>query len=351
MCPFQWSIVIYNIPIRFLLELPWDMSDSTSTIILSPASQVFIDTRTTSLGPWVLGGLMDSILMGIILFQVYNYFNFRRTEHGLSRYYMYLVIVVTFLSILKTSQAIAVVWVQNVLFFANPDIARTLLNIAWWQNSVTLMILETLEKLGRNDPNVWPSIIVGDAKGKVMWLLVELLGFKWSSFADIHTCQVHLVSVFAADSMITAGTSYTLRQRSTGLASTSSLINRLLRLVFESAIPPTLIATIDLILTQTLGSKLLWHVFVNYSLSKVYVISLIYTLNCISEYRQDHSQSRSHDGPHNRLTRHGDVELAPRNIEGNIFIQTQITTHVDRLKTGSDQTKSEDSPEKPRFTL
>jgi hypothetical protein len=46
---------------------------------------------------------------------------------------------------------------------------------------------------------------------------------------------------------------------------------------------------IDLILTQTLGSKLLWHLVTNYILAKLYVISLLYTLNSIMDYRTEHS--------------------------------------------------------------
>ncbi|KAF7338174.1 hypothetical protein MVEN_02042300 [Mycena venus] len=312
---------------------------STSNISLSPASRVFVDTRSTSLGPWVLGGFLDSILMGIIFCQVVNYFQLR---HGMSRYYTSLVVFVAFLSVLKTTQAIAVVWVQNVQEYANPDVARNLLNVAWWQVSVAFMtgiIGSTVQsffalryfKLSRN----WAgaificlaillaltgiclsmiSILANNVKAKVMWLLV------------------HFVSVAIADLAITIGTCYTLRQRSTGFASTASVVNRILRMVFESAIPPTLIATIDLILSQTLGPRLLWHLFVNYSLSKVYVISLLYTLNSIAEHRKDRStQSRStqSNGYSNRVTSRGDIELAPRTVDRHgIFVETQVTTHV-----------------------
>ncbi len=36
-----------------------------------------------------------------------------------------------------------------------------------------------------------------------------------------------------------------------------------------------------MILTQTLKENLLWHLVLNYSLEKLYVISLLYTLNSI----------------------------------------------------------------------
>jgi hypothetical protein len=64
-----------------------------------------------------------------------------------------------------------------------------------------------------------------------------------------------------------------------------SVIQRLTRLMFEAAIPPAVIATTDLILTQVLGPKLiLWHLLFNHGLGKLYVISLLYTLNSIGVF-------------------------------------------------------------------
>ncbi|KAJ7046953.1 hypothetical protein C8F04DRAFT_1247997 [Mycena alexandri] len=332
----------------------------SSNITLSPASRIFVDGRTTTLGPWVLGGFIDSVLMGVVFCQVYNYFSHRRADYGLNRYYTYLVLFVTLLSVLKTSQSIAVVWVQNVLDFANPDVAKNLLikpNDRIILCRLTTGIIGSVVqsffalryyKLSRNWVMTIPisiaiilglasismsvySITMQDAKAKVMWLLI------------------HFVSVFICDFLITTCTCYTLRQRSTGLTSTSSLINRLLRMVFESAVPPAFIATLDLILTQTLiGPTLLWHLLLNYTLSKLYPISLLYTLNSINEYRND-SSSRSHDAyATNRVTRRGDVELAPHSADGHIFIQTQVTTHVSpKITLKSDSGHSSPDHSKP----
>jgi len=160
------------------------------------------------------------------------------------------------------------------------------------------------------------NIVNGNVKAKVMWLLVNL------------------ICVFLADLMITVGTYIALRRSSTGFATTISLVNRLSRMVWESALPPTILATMDLILTQTLGTKLLWHLLLNYPLGKVYVISLLYTLNCTNNYRREQTlstRSRSQEvysfkDPH--VNKRGDVELSPRNVNGEgIRVHTQITTH------------------------
>jgi hypothetical protein len=79
-------------------------------------------------------------------------------------------------------------------------------------------------------------------------------------------------------------------------------------MIFEAAVPPAvchsfsgfdarliillqLFATLDLVLTQTLGSKLLWHLVVNYALAKLYVISFLYTVNSIGDYRAENRLS------------------------------------------------------------
>ncbi|KAJ6581675.1 hypothetical protein B0H19DRAFT_1251856 [Mycena capillaripes] len=328
------------------------MATTSSVIELIPASKAFVDNRTTSLGAWVIAGYLDAILMGVVFCQFVTFFKSQGSQEGLGRHYRWLVVIVVFLSILKTGQSVAIVWVQNVEDYLNPDVARLLVAKAWWQVSTPLMtgIMGVIVQsffalrfylLARNIWFILPiactmllgfagvclqlnSILIGDAKAKVMWLLV------------------HLICAFLTDFFNTVGTCYALRSRnSSGLASTTSLINRLLRLVFESAIPPTIVAAVDLVMTQTLDANhLLWHLVLNFALSKLYAISLLYTLNSINEYR--HNQAVSGDrvtssgsrGQHTRtglkISQRGDVELG--NVRSNkpdqIYVQTQVITHV-----------------------
>ncbi|KAJ7105482.1 hypothetical protein C8R43DRAFT_1243952 [Mycena crocata] len=194
----------------------------------------------------------------------------------------------------------------------NPDIVRTLVAKALWQVSAPLM-----------------TGITGFVVQSFFALRIYLLARN-----------VHLACAFSTDFFITVGACYALRSRTSGgLTSTSSLINRLLRLVFENAVPPTIVAAIDLIMTRTLNSNyLLWHLLLNYALSKLYVISLLYTLNCINNYRenqalnQEHMTTSSGSGGNItlRTTKRGDLELG--NVRGNgkdqVYVQTQIITHV-----------------------
>ncbi|KAJ7207577.1 hypothetical protein GGX14DRAFT_543606 [Mycena pura] len=340
-----------------------------SIIELTPASAAFVLNRVTTLGPWVVASYLDAIMMGIVMCQAYTFFRTRALEKTtFQQYCLYLVLVILGLSVLKTMQEITVVWVQNVHDFANPDVARLRVSTAWWQVSTPLMTgvigvlvqsffcvrsvlghsapagtrdsllsAHSLYLLSRNWIVIIPIvcfmtlgitgicltvfyILSGNAVLKVRWLLI------------------HLVGVFIADFCITTATFLALRKRSNGLERTNILINRLLRMIFESAIPPTFIATVDLILTQTLGTKLLWHLLFNFSLGKIYVISLLYTLNSINQYRRKHSTSSQEvytsDGRGAGIGRdrfqRNNVELATigSTKPDQIYIQTQVSTHV-----------------------
>ncbi|KAJ6606779.1 hypothetical protein B0H10DRAFT_2033546 [Mycena sp. CBHHK59/15] len=319
-------------------------SNSGESIIqLSPASAAFVAHRVDTLGPWVLASFADCILMGIVFCQTYVFFTTRTPETtGFQRYCFWLVIAVLFLSMLKTVQEITVVWIQNVQDYADPDKARLLVFKAWWQVSTPLMtgvigcVVQSFfciryYLLSHNWYLIVPivcSMILGitgisltvfyilanNTKEKVMWLLI------------------HLIGVFIADFLITTGTFLALRKRSVGLERTTLLVNRLLRMVFESAIPPTLIASIDLIMTQTLGTKLLWHLLLNFSLGKVYVISLLYTLNSINEYRQQNKNSGGFDiysSERSNRSRRTELELGNVSTKPDqIYIQTQVSTHI-----------------------
>ncbi|KAJ7112035.1 hypothetical protein C8R43DRAFT_1242842 [Mycena crocata] len=315
----------------------------SSTINLSPASAAFVNTRTTSLGPWVMGAFLDCFLMGVISCQTVTYFRTRRyTGSTLQRYYRWVVVIVVLLSLLKTAQAIGTVWIQNVVEFANPDVARRLVAKAWWQVSFPLMtgIIGAIVQsffclrfyvLSSNWKFCVP-IICAICLGLV-GVCLQVANILWENAqAKVIWLVVHLVGVAVADILITTGTIYSLRKRDSGLERTTTLINRLVRLVFESAVPPAVLATWDLILTKTLGPHLLWHLFVNIALGKVYVVSLLYTLNTINEYRARKAASEeiySH-GWQGRISRHTNVELSARSPTktDQIFVQTEVSTDI-----------------------
>lgn len=306
------------------------MDSDVSVIQLSPASQAWVDDRVTTLGPWVIGGALDCVLMGVVFCQVQHFIrNYRHqrvymTEPAKRIPDICLVALVTTLSVLKTIQVVGIVWEQNVMAFADPDKARLLANTAWWQVSAPLMtgitgfVVQSFfaYRFFKLTGNPLYTFVIGCA------MVVGIIGSAFSTVfimkndmnQKVTWLMVHLVSVCISDVLITIGTVYALYNRNSGLSSTTSMIKRLLRLVFEAAVPPALIATIDLILTQTLNSRLLWHLVLNYCLAKLYVISLLYTLNSIGDYRTEHLTNGKLTFCYGnsrvvRLSRVGDIEL------------------------------------------
>ncbi|CAK5263753.1 unnamed protein product [Mycena citricolor] len=310
-----------------------------SVIQFSPASKAFMANRITA-----LAGFVDAILFGIVACQVVTFFQSYRRHKGIERHYGRLVLVVTVLATMKTAQSLGIIWAQTVVQWMNPDVAQTLVAKAWFEVStptmtaITAIIVQSFftmrfYMLLRNFLYCIPilmsmmlsfaavclslnSIVTNNTKAKIMWLLV------------------HLVCTFCTDFMITVGTCLALQKRNSGgLASTTNLINRLMRLVFESAIPPTIAAGIDLIMTQILGPKLLWHLVINFALSKLYIISLLYTLNCINEYRRARElsggvNSSGSRGLHGPSVKRGDIDLVQIRKPGQVLVETQIITHI-----------------------
>ncbi|KAF7300053.1 hypothetical protein MKEN_01328200 [Mycena kentingensis (nom. inval.)] len=327
-----------------------------SIIELSPPSAAFIAQRVDTLGPWVLGAYADCILLGVVFCQVRTFFVWRtRTPERtlFQRYCYWLVWVVLCLSVLKTLQEVTVVWVQNVHDFADPDVARLRVVRAWWQISTPLttgVVGVTVQtffciRFFLLSRNWWlVAIIVAAMTLGITGICLTMVYIVADNVVlKVRWLLIHLIGVFIADFLITMGTFLALRQRAQGLERTTILIHHLMRIVFESAIPPTLIACVDLIMTQILGRA-------------VYVISLLYTLNSINEYRRKHAASSNIDiitaDGHTALAfgaPRTNVELAMNNLsltqdidlgsgdskpsQSQVYIQTQVSTHVSPAST------------------
>ncbi|KAJ7247766.1 hypothetical protein C8J57DRAFT_1724419 [Mycena rebaudengoi] len=291
-----------------------------SVINLSPSAQAFVDNRVTSVGTWVLGAAIECLLMGIVFCQAEHYFrNQRRQEQFWTRTTM-LVSWVMVLSMLKTTLVVKLVWQQSVVHFANPDVAMTLLYTAWCHRitplttgiiGFTVQSFYTVRffRLTRN--YFYTGLIVcAMLLGVVGGGMSEHYIAKAAAKEKLRWFLIHFISVTVADVLITIGTVTALYRRDTMM---TNVVKRLTLLMFEAAIPPAIVATADLILTQVLGPKLiLWHMPVNHGLGKLYPISLLYTLNTIGDNRElARRDARMASGnTHPRLSgRQGDAEL------------------------------------------
>ncbi|KAJ7278422.1 hypothetical protein C8J57DRAFT_1306894 [Mycena rebaudengoi] len=300
-----------------------------SVINLSPPAQAFVDNKVTSLGTWIIGAAIECILMGIVFCQAEHYFRNQRRQTQFWTLTTILVSWVLVLSMLKTTQVVKIIWEQNVIHFVDPDVAMTLLATAWWQTTAPVMTgiigftvqsFYTLRFFRLTKNYFYTTLIV----------CAMLLGIVGGGMSEHYIAKamvkeklrwflIHFTAVTVADVLITIGTVTALYKRDTKM---TNVVKRLTRLMFEAAIPPAVVATTDLILTQVLGPKLiLWHMPFNHGLGKLYVISLLYTLNSIGDNRElpsrDTRMTSGNTHPsHVRFTgRQGDAELSIADVK------------------------------------
>jgi hypothetical protein len=76
---------------------------------------------------------------GILTTQLTNYFSYKTTDPSFRRF-TWLVILVTVLCLLKSTQNIYILWELVVTNFANPDVAAILSYTYWWAYTTSLMV-------------------------------------------------------------------------------------------------------------------------------------------------------------------------------------------------------------------
>ncbi|KAJ7717011.1 hypothetical protein B0H16DRAFT_1740852 [Mycena metata] len=244
-----------------------------STFQLNPPSAAFVADRVDTLGPWVLGAFTDCMLMGVLLCQAVTFFRTRSPEKtAFQQYCFWLVVFVLVLSSLKTCQLMAVVWVQNTGITGFT--VQSFFCLRYYLLSRNLyLVLAILGSMILGLTAICLTlhfILILNAKAKVEWLLI------------------HLVGVFVADALITAGTFFALRKRSSGQG--------LHRRKTPMASPAQL-----------------------------------QTLNCINGYRRRPGDALSNEvyasSGHMR-SRHTNAELGLGSKASQIYVQTRVSTYV-----------------------
>ncbi|PVF94920.1 hypothetical protein CPB86DRAFT_800117 [Serendipita vermifera] len=283
-------------------------STQTSIIILSTNAERFVSQAHGTVGPWVMGALADLFLQGILAAQTTNYFTSQRITSHQGPSLTWLVVGLTILCILKSIQNIANVWEFVVTNFCNPDVASSLDGGEWkhYTHSFLTAVIATVVQsffvyrywmLTRR----WYLCIV-----MILGILLSLVGAclviaslglskrrvgsaitnSPSSGTLSPTPLVHFISAILVDVLITVGTTWHLYNQKAGLArSTSDMINRLIRMIWTSALPPTLCVIANTIVLQNRHSGRNTHIGINIVLGKLYAMSLIYTLNVRNEIR------------------------------------------------------------------
>ncbi|CAE6421941.1 unnamed protein product [Rhizoctonia solani] len=219
----------------------------------------YINGPGIMLGPWLLGALLDFMFAGVLLQQLYFYFtHFKRDPW----YIKTIVRTITVFATLKTVQAFLIVWFKLIISYGDWREAA-----AWpWQD--------------------WTEPVLGATLGAIaQCYFATSFGVTLQIGLDNpyphdripYTVVPMLVSTVFVDSVITSVTLFYL-------TSTDSLIQRLIVITFGAALPPAISAVCDVITTVTQTGNV--HATFNMLTPRLYVYSLMFTLNVREETRE-----------------------------------------------------------------
>ncbi|KAJ7108736.1 hypothetical protein C8R44DRAFT_884772 [Mycena epipterygia] len=281
------------------------------------------------LGPW-----------GVLSSQFVNYYTYYADD---KRSLRIVVTILAVLTVLKSIQSFALVWIQSVTYFGDLEGAINLSYTAWWQSGTPLMVavigyyvqcyfcfrLYVISKK-------W-IVVAPIATLFLFAFLAIVVGTYYISVSDGAKIQMwfaaHLSSVFAGDILMSLTTAYfLLKSKQDVLPQTVGLINALIRLTFQTAAPAALCAMFNLIFSQV-NIGIISTAF-NMALPKLYAVSMMWTLNARRTIRATHSSrngmtnttSNEISGGRSRAQRrNGDMELGAIQV----LTQTETTQHID----------------------
>ncbi|KAJ7734084.1 hypothetical protein B0H16DRAFT_1767591 [Mycena metata] len=306
------------------------------------------------LGPWLIGGCLDLVLMGVLSCQFVNYYNWY-PEDG--RNLPIAVGILCLLNVLKSAECFASLWIFLINHFGDIQYDLQLSTTGWWDtaNPLLVAILDFYvqcyfcTRLWAVSQRWW--VVTPVFTLFVFALCSMVMGTYYIAIAQEQRVTdwfaAHLGSVFAGDVILSMTTAYFLiKTKKTVISNqTAKLIHALIQLTFQTAAPAALVATFNLIFSQMYRTNrpLLgyFEIAFNQVLPKVYAISMMYTLNARHTIRARVSGSRNgngsgSDGPSSagRLQRrhaNGDMELG--RIE--VVTQKETTRHVTDMFTST----------------
>ncbi|KAH9910156.1 uncharacterized protein BXZ73DRAFT_83961 [Epithele typhae] len=237
-----------------------------------------------SFGPFLIAVILDLFLYGIVSTQAFLYFTSYKSD---PQWMKVLVGIVVISDTLNSCLDIIAVYQPLVLHFGDYQA----LMVTQWEFNSDPAITATIAFLVQSF-FAWRVKVLTKNKWIVGFIytcaFVSFLGGIGTTIAatiipyipDFHKFQsiinVWLASAVVADIAITTTLVFHLRKRKTGMKFTDTLINKITRLTIETGLLTALWALMDLIFFLVVPTAL--HLVFNFTLSKLYSISLLTSL-------------------------------------------------------------------------
>ncbi|KAG7443993.1 uncharacterized protein BT62DRAFT_934580, partial [Guyanagaster necrorhizus] len=308
-----------------------------------------LSSASSLLGPWLVGLCLDLYLQGILSAQMLNYVSwYGKTDKLTVRASVgFLALITT----LKSIQSFAIVWVQQIEDFADIQSAGQLLTTAWYEVGNPLMVALIsfyvqcyyCYRLWVISERWWVVLPI------VLVCIFAIIAAVLTTRDIVHFngslpywMSAHFATVFVADVLLAATTAFfLLKTRRNVLPQTKGMINALVRLTFQTAMPAVICALLTMICVYLPMGKPRVSTTFNQALPKLYAISMMWTLNARKDIRvfyYDNATSRTHSRSQRpTLTGRYSIQVLTRT---EVLQMSDADTHTDTTARKSEEEAS-----------
>ncbi|KAG8716555.1 hypothetical protein FRC08_009283 [Ceratobasidium sp. 394] len=276
-----------------LRHLNMDFDDLTPEQLEQLANATFSSNKPLNFGPFVLGSLVDALLCGILLMQCGRYISSSDRDGWLLKVTVAGVITMNLLG-----TAIGWAWVWD-LFVRNFGTYRTFFSITYFSwsfviGSVTGVVVQTffaLRAWRMLNRNLLFALVIITLMlcyiGSGLAVKILFVRARYSVYASTMKVAAYIAftSMVFGDVIITTIIIWYLLTWRTTNPRINGLLKKLIRVTFESQLPPTLVA-IGLFIAYTIKQDSFVLVPLIWVHPKSYAISLLHTLNMRSAMTQ-----------------------------------------------------------------
>ncbi|KAK0238723.1 hypothetical protein EDD85DRAFT_950907 [Armillaria nabsnona] len=270
-----------------------------------------MSVASASQGPMLIGHMLNILLMGVVLVQVYIYMITyeKRDKLWLKAFVLFLLII----NLLNTVTQFIYMYNALIIHFMDPEYLAKVTAVFAISGALTGVISGSVQlffawRVKILTSNIWLVAIVYIGAGSIGSTVEAIKIGTFLRFQDIKAWVIlWLVATCVADILITFR-----KNHKTGFRGSDELVDRIIRSTVQTGLITTLCALIDL-LTYLLDPTGL-HLVFNFPLPKLYTNTLLSSLNSRGGWSYDSSaESHSH-------TTGGIVSgAAPRSKQGARF--------------------------------
>lgn len=260
-----------------------------ATVPAPPPLEIIEET----FGPFVTGIMMQQLLMGVIIVQVYDYYRVFTKD---STFYKSLVALMLAVTILQASMDFKTLYRCAVTFYGNFDKFDDTDWSLWWEIAVTALIGSIAQSfflercwnatkswivLGLGAAGILTSLGAGFAS-TIKFQMIKRLSLVPNIPGPI---LVFLIGTAVVDLYIAIVLIWSITRVKTRFRKTETIIARIIRLTFQTSALTATIAILNVVLYLALPGQA-YHLLPQMIMGKIYVISVMVTLSARTGMRE-----------------------------------------------------------------